>query len=75
MAKRKQDAEEVKPKKKKRLRKLLFLALVGGGVALVKSEGLRSAVLDKLFGTEKEFSYSPPAGDAGTAGAGTTADA
>lgn len=69
MAKRKQDVEEAKPKKKKkkrRLRKLFFLAIVGGGVALARSEELRSTVLDKLFGAEKEFNYSPPAGDPGT---------
>jgi hypothetical protein len=68
MAKRKKDVEEVKPKKRKkrRLRKLFFLAIVGGGVALARSEELRSTVLDKLFGAEKEFNYSPPAGDAGT---------
>ena len=68
MAKRKKDVEEVKPKKRKkrRLRKLFFLAIVGGGVALARSEELRSTVLDKLFGAEKEFNYSPPPGDAGT---------
>lgn len=66
MAKRKQDAEEVKPKKKKkRFRKLFFLAIVGGGVAIARSEDLRSKVLDKLFGAEKEFNYSAP-GDPGT---------
>jgi hypothetical protein len=77
MAKRKRDAEEVKPRKKKRrLRKLLFLGIVGGGVALFRSEDLRSKVLDKLFGTEKEFSYSPAVGDAGAApDAGTSPDA
>jgi len=64
MAKRKKD-EEVKPKKKKRrpLRKLFFLTIVGGGAALAYSKDLRTAVLDKLFGSEKEFSYTPPAGD------------
>jgi hypothetical protein len=67
VAKRKKDVEEVKPKKKKRrLRKLFFLAAVGGGAALVRSAGLRSKVLDKLFGAEKEFNYSAPAGDPGT---------
>jgi hypothetical protein len=77
MAKRKRDAEEVKPKKKKRrLRKLVFLGVVAGGVALFRSEELRSKVLDKLFGTEKEFSYSPPAGDgAPSPDAGTSPDA
>jgi hypothetical protein len=72
MGKRKKDVEEVKPKKKKRrLRKLFFLAIVGGGVALARSESLRSTVLDKLFGAEKEFNYSESAG----ADAGTTPDA
>jgi hypothetical protein len=67
MAKRKKDAVEVKPKKKKRrLRKLFFLAIIGGGVALARSEGLRSTVLDKLFGAEKEFEYTAPAGNAGS---------
>ncbi len=67
MAKRKKEAEEVKPKKKKRrLRKLLLLSIVGGGAALARSESLRSKVLDKLFGAEKEFNYSAPAGDTGT---------
>jgi hypothetical protein len=68
MGKRKQE-EEVKPKRKKkkrRLRKLLFLTIVGGGVALARSESLRSKVLDQLFGAEKEFNYSPPAADGGT---------
>jgi hypothetical protein len=52
-----------KPKKKKRGgfgRKLLLL-LIGGGVALAASEGLRSKVLDLLFGAEEEFEYTPPA--------------
>jgi hypothetical protein len=49
-------------KKGKRLgRKLLFL-LVGAGAALAGSEGLRSKVLDTLFGAEEEFQYTPPAG-------------
>jgi hypothetical protein len=50
-----------KPVKKarRRGRKLMILVL-GGGLALVGSEGLRSKVLDKLFGAEEEFEYSPP---------------
>ena len=80
MAKRKKDAEEVKPKKKKcRLRKFFFLAVVGGGAALARSEKLRSTVLDKLFGAEKEFNYSPPVGEPGETGetgdTGTAPDA
>jgi hypothetical protein len=66
MSKRKKAAEEAKPKKKKRrLRKLFFLTIIGGGAAMAYSKDLRSKVLDKLFGAEKEFDYSAPAGDAG----------
>ena len=53
-----------KPKKKRRGgigRKLLFL-MVAAGAALALSEGLRSKVLDALFGAEEEFQYTPPAG-------------
>ena len=42
-------------------RKLMILGL-GGGLALVGSEKLRSKVLDTLFGKEEEFQYTPPAG-------------
>jgi hypothetical protein len=44
------------------LGKLMILALVGAGAALGMSEGLRSKVLDTLFGSEEEFQYTPPAG-------------
>jgi hypothetical protein len=47
-------------KGKKKSRKLLIVAL-GGGLAMVGSEGLRSKVLDTLFGKEEEFEYTPPA--------------
>ena len=48
-----------KPKKKKhRLGKLLLLAIIGGVVALVVSEGARKAVLDALFGAEEEYEYT-----------------
>jgi hypothetical protein len=48
-----------KPKKKKsKLGRLLLLAVVGGIVALVVSEGARKAVLDALFGAEEEFEYT-----------------
>jgi hypothetical protein len=47
------------PKKRKgRLGRLIFLALIGGIVALVVSEGARKAVLDALFGAEEEFEYT-----------------
>ncbi len=48
-----------KPKKRKgRLGKILLLAIVGGIVALILSEGARKTVLDTLFGAEEEFEYS-----------------
>jgi hypothetical protein len=50
-----------KPKKKRGFGRKLVLLLLGGGVALAASEGLRSKVLDLLFGAEEEFEYTPPA--------------
>jgi hypothetical protein len=47
-----------KPKKKSKLGRLILLALVGGIVALVVSEGARKTVLDTLFGAEEEFEYT-----------------
>ena len=51
-----------KPKKKSGLGRKLLLLLVGVVIALVVSEGLRSKVLDTLFGAEEEFQYTPPVG-------------
>jgi hypothetical protein len=45
-------------KKKRRKGRLFMLAIVGAGVALVASEGLRKKVLDALFGAEEEFEYT-----------------
>lgn len=47
-----------KPRRKSRLGRLILLAIVGGIVALVVSEGARKAVLDALFGAEEEFEYT-----------------
>lgn len=52
-----------KPKKKRKRRKgglgrAVLLGLVATILALVLSEGLRSKVLDLLFGAEEEFDYS-----------------
>ena len=47
-----------KKKKKKRKGRLLLIALIGGGIALAASEGLRKKVLDALFGAEEEFEYT-----------------
>jgi hypothetical protein len=62
MAKR-SETEESKPKKRKGprlIRRLVGVGVLAGGAALAFSEGLRSKVLDKLFGSEEEFQYSPP---------------
>jgi hypothetical protein len=40
------------------LGKILVLAIVGAVAALVLSEDLRKAVLDRLFGAEEEFEYT-----------------
>ena len=44
-------------KKRGRGRGLMIL-LVGAGLAIALNEGLRSKVLDALFGSEEEFEYS-----------------
>ena len=36
----------------------LILLAVAGGLAMVLSEGLRTKVLDLLFGAEEQFDYS-----------------
>jgi len=40
------------------LGKLLVIAIVGALAALVLSEDIRKAVLDRLFGAEEEFEYT-----------------
>jgi hypothetical protein len=50
-----------KPAKRKRRKgagRLIFVALVGGTMALVLNEGARGKVLDALFGKEEEFEYT-----------------
>jgi hypothetical protein len=48
-----------KAKAKKRGRKLLLVGVAAGG-ALAATEGLRTKLLDTLFGAEEEFQYTPP---------------
>jgi hypothetical protein len=56
------EAPKQRARKSRRLgRKIVILGL-GGGLALIGSEKLRSKVLDTLFGKEEEFQYTPPAG-------------
>jgi hypothetical protein len=38
--------------------KIVLVAVVGAGLALALSEGLRKKVLDALFGAEEEFEYT-----------------
>jgi adenylosuccinate synthase len=47
-----------KPKRKRKGGGLLLVTLVGAGLALGLSEGLRNKVLDALFGAEEEFEYT-----------------
>jgi ferric-dicitrate binding protein FerR (iron transport regulator) len=48
------------PKKRRRggLGRALLIAAVGGVLAVALNEGLRSKVLDALFGSEEEFDYT-----------------
>jgi hypothetical protein len=54
--------------------RIVLLGLVGGGLALALSEGLRKKVLDALFGAEEEFEYTSTTAStpSPTATAGTT---
>ena len=47
-----------KRKKRRPLRKALFLGVIGFGIAMVLSEDLRNSVLDRVFGAEEEFEYT-----------------
>ena len=54
-------AESLRRAGKKRKRKRrggLLLLLVGAGLAIAMSEGLRKKILDALFGAEEEFEYT-----------------
>jgi hypothetical protein len=63
------------PKKKRRfgLGKLLFVAIIGGAIAVATNEGIRNKVLDLIFGAEEEFDYTsttaPPPQPAATSSA------
>src|SRR4051812_19574203 len=55
--------------------RVLLLGVVGAGLALALSEGLRKKVLDALFGAEEEFEYTSTTSSSPSAGqttAGTT---
>jgi DNA-binding transcriptional regulator PaaX len=44
--------------KKSRWGRIFLIAIAGAALALVLSEDLRKAVLDKVFGAEEEFEYT-----------------
>jgi hypothetical protein len=45
-------------KRQRRWGRLILIGLAGAALAIVLSEDLRKAVLDKLFGAEEEFEYT-----------------
>jgi hypothetical protein len=59
-----------KQKKSHPILRLLLIALIGAVIAIVLSEDVRKALLDRLFGAEEEFEYtsttSPAPETAGT---------
>jgi hypothetical protein len=50
--------EGPKRKRKRRLGRMIMVGIVGAGLAIALSEGLRKKVLDALFGAEEEFDYT-----------------
>jgi len=63
------------PKRRRRggLGRTLMLLMIAGALAMVLSEGVRSKVLDLLFGAEEEFDYSSTTTPAQPAPVGATA--
>lgn len=55
------EAPQKQSRRGRRVGRVIVVAGIGSGAALVASEGLRSKVLDVLFGAEEEFEYTPPA--------------
>ena len=52
------DALRAPKKRRRRTSRWLLVGIVGAGLALAMSEGLRKKVLDALFGAEEEFEYT-----------------
>jgi hypothetical protein len=63
------------PRRRRRggLGRSLLVLVVAGALAIALSEGLRSKVLDLLFGAEEEFDYSSTTAPAEAAPAGASA--
>jgi hypothetical protein len=55
------EAPKAQARKGKGFGRKVMIVTLGGALALVGSEKLRSKVLDVLFGAEEEFEYTPPA--------------
>lgn len=69
----KEAADSLKTAKKKKKRgRGLFILLVGAGLALALSEGLRKKALDTLFGAEEEFEYTSSTTPTGSGSSTTT---
>jgi uncharacterized protein (UPF0147 family) len=52
-------SEQLRGKRRKsRLGRLILIALIGAAIALLLSEDIRKALLDRLFGAEEEFEYA-----------------
>ena len=71
------DALRGQKKRKRGKGRLLLVGLVGAGLALALSEGLRKKVLDALFGAEEEFEYTAtttPETNSGSGSTGTTSE-
>lgn len=49
--------KKAKAKKRRPLRKLVFIAVIGALIAVLVSEDARKQLLDALFGPEEEFQY------------------
>ncbi len=69
------EAPQKQRRRGRRVVRLIMVAGIAAGVALVASEGLRSKVLDVVFGSEEEFEYTPPATAPSTAAPTTEAPA
>ena len=56
----KEASDRVRGKRRSRHRgrKLLMLMILGAAAALILSEDMRKAVLDRVFGAEEEFEYT-----------------
>jgi hypothetical protein len=53
-------AEAVRPKKRRRFRRVLVIGLIGGGVVALVRSPLRSKLTDRLFGAPPDFDDDTP---------------